>query len=140
LSGFVASAEKTIDVPAVDTHAVFGFFTPTEASGVGVFIAFVFGVLYTRDLNLRQLGRLLANTARQASVVRMLVAGSAVLGEVLADQQLPQAIASGLGSVTHSTFLTIFLRGARTCAPIHPICNSTTNPISSSTIALPDQN
>jgi C4-dicarboxylate transporter, DctM subunit len=88
---------------------VFGFFTPTEASGIGVFIAFVFGVLFTRDLNLRQVGRLLANTARQASIVMMLVAGSAVLGEVLADQQLPQAIASGLGSVTHSTFLTIFL-------------------------------
>ena len=85
-----------------------GQFTPTEASAIGVFIAFVFGTLIG-DLTLTKIWNVLIATAKQASVVMMLVAGSAVLGQVLANEQLPQAIARGLGSVTESGVLTLIL-------------------------------
>ena len=88
---------------------IMGLFTPTEASGIGVAIAFVFGVLISRDLGPRRLYRVLVNTARQASVVMMLVGGSAVIGQVLANEQLPQAIATGLGSAFASDVLTLLL-------------------------------
>lgn len=87
---------------------ILGLFTPTEASAIGVFIAFVFGVA-SRDLSAWEIWRVLVDTAKQASIVMMLVAGSAVLGQVLANEQLPQQIAHGLGSVTDSPVLTMLL-------------------------------
>jgi tripartite ATP-independent transporter DctM subunit len=87
---------------------IFGVFTPTEASGIGVFIAFSFGVL-TGDLTPRAVWTVLVATAKQASVVMMLVAGSAVLGQVLANEQLPQSIAHSLGAVTDSKVLMLLL-------------------------------
>lgn len=88
---------------------VVGFFTPTEASGIGVFIAFVFGMIISRDLTLRKIGEVLATTAKQSSVVMMLVGGSAVLGQVLANEQIPQQLASGLGTFTNNPYLMLLL-------------------------------
>lgn len=86
-----------------------GFFTPTEASGIGVFIAFVFGLIVSRDLDLRKLYQVFVQTARQASVVMMLVGGSAVLGQVLANERIPQQLATGLAGLTESAVLTLLL-------------------------------
>jgi tripartite ATP-independent transporter DctM subunit len=86
-----------------------GFFTPTEASGVGVFIALVFGLAMTRDLGLRALGAVLVQTARQASIVMMLVGGSAVLGQVFANERIPQQLAAGLSGLTDSPVVMLLL-------------------------------
>lgn len=86
-----------------------GFFTPTEASGIGVFIAFVFGLIVSRDLDLGKLYQVFVQTARQASVVMMLVGGSAVLGQVLANERIPQQLATGLAGLTESAVLTLLL-------------------------------
>lgn len=87
---------------------IFGFFTPTEAAGIGCFVAFVFGVV-ARELTPRIIWQILVTTARQSSVVMMLVAGSAVLGQVLANEQLPQAIAQSMTAVTNDKVLMLFL-------------------------------
>jgi C4-dicarboxylate transporter DctM subunit len=87
---------------------VFGFFTPTEASGIGCFIAFAFG-LVTRELTWRGIWECCVVTAKQAAVVMMLVAGSAVIGQVLANEQLPQTIAQGLTALTNDKFAMLFL-------------------------------
>lgn len=88
---------------------IYGVFTPTEAAGVGVIVALIFGLFTSRDLGLRELARVLHNTAIQASVVMMLVAGSAVLGQYLANEQLPQQIAQGLANVTENPILLLLL-------------------------------
>ncbi|AWN15706.1 TRAP transporter large permease [Salinisphaera sp. LB1] len=88
---------------------VFGIFTPTEASGIGVALAFFFGLVISRDLTPRLIGRVFANAARQASVVMMLVGGSAVLGQVLANEQLPQQIATQMAAVTQNPILILLL-------------------------------
>ncbi|MEX0695598.1 MAG: TRAP transporter large permease [Rhodospirillales bacterium] len=88
---------------------ILGYFTPTEASGIGVFIAFAFGAAISRDLTLRKLYDVFVITAKQASVVMMLVAGSAILGQVLANEQIPQQLAAGLGSLTDSAALMLLL-------------------------------
>jgi C4-dicarboxylate transporter DctM subunit len=87
---------------------IFGFFTPTEAAGIGCFVAFVFGVT-ARELTPRLLWNILVTTAKQSSVVMMLVAGSAVLGQVFANEQLPQAIAQGLTTLTNDKYMMLFL-------------------------------
>lgn len=88
---------------------IVGVFTPTEASGIGVFIAFAFGAAISRDLTFKKIYEVCVTTARQASVVMMLVAGSAVLGQVLANEQIPQQLASGLSAVTDNPYLMLLL-------------------------------
>jgi C4-dicarboxylate transporter DctM subunit len=90
---------------------IFGFFTPTEAAGIGCFVAFVFGVA-ARELTPRLIWDILVITAKQSSVVMMLVAGSAVLGQVLANEQLPQAIAQEMIALTNNKFVMLFLINA----------------------------
>ncbi|MBR9884899.1 MAG: TRAP transporter large permease subunit, partial [Oceanospirillales bacterium] len=62
-----------------------------------------------RDLTLRKLGELLTATTKQTSVVMMIIAGSAVLGQFLANEQLPQQIAGAIGGITDQAWLLILL-------------------------------
>ena len=86
-----------------------GLVTPTEAAAVGAFSALLFGVVLQRDLSTSKLGGLLVITVRQTSVVMMIIAGSAVLGQFLANEQLPQKIAMGLTSLTTDPILLTLL-------------------------------
>ncbi|MCP5081896.1 MAG: TRAP transporter large permease [Alphaproteobacteria bacterium] len=86
-----------------------GFVTPTEAAAVGVVAALVFGWVLQRDLSFPKVYQLAVNTVRQTSVVMMIIAGSAVLGQFLANEQIPQAIASGLGDLTDDFILRMLL-------------------------------
>jgi len=86
-----------------------GVYTPTEAAAVGVFLALIFGFMLTRDLTASRLGRLAAVTAKQTATVMMIVAGSAVLGQFLANEQIPQKVAEGLGGLTDSPIVLLLL-------------------------------
>lgn len=86
-----------------------GFVTPTEAAAVGVVAALVFGWAVQHDLDASKVYDLASATVRQTSVVMMIIAGSAVLGQFLANEQLPQQIASGLGGITDSFILRMLL-------------------------------
>lgn len=88
---------------------IVGAFTPTEASAIGVFVAFAFGMAISRDLTRQKLFEVFVTTAKQASVVMMLVGGSAILGQVLANERIPQQLAEGLGGVTDSFVLMVLL-------------------------------
>ena len=86
-----------------------GFVTPTEAATMGVAAALIYGLSIRKDLNLSKVYRIAATTVRQTSVVMMIIAGSAVLGQFLANEQIPQRIASGLGGLTDSFVLRMLL-------------------------------
>ena len=88
---------------------ILGIVTPTEAAGIGVATALLFGVLLSRDLTVPKLYGLLVTTARQTSVVMMIIAGSAVLGQYLANEQIPQQIAEGLGGLSDSPVVLLLL-------------------------------
>ena len=77
-----------------------GYVTPTEAAALGVVAALFFGWVMQRDLNLKTIYNLAGTTVRQTSVVMMIIAGSAVLGQFLANEQIPQKIAAGLGGIS----------------------------------------
>ena len=86
-----------------------GIVTPTEASAVGVVAALIFGWLIQHDLNMPKVYELASTTVKQTSVVMMIIAGSAVLGQFLANEQIPQQIASGLGQITDNFVLRMLL-------------------------------
>lgn len=76
-----------------------GLVTPTEAAAVGVALALIYGFVI-RTINLAGLWKMLSTTARQTSVVMMIVAGSAVFGQFLASEQIPQQSAQAMGELT----------------------------------------
>lgn len=86
-----------------------GIVTPTEAAAVGVLAALIFGVVLQKDLSMPQLGGVLVTTVRQTSVVMMIVAGSAVLGQFLANEQIPQMIAGGMTSLSSDPLVLMLL-------------------------------
>ena len=71
--------------------------------------ALIYGLSIRKDLNLSRVYRIAATTVRQTSVVMMIIAGSAVLDQFLANEQIPQRIASGLGGLTDSFVLRMLL-------------------------------
>lgn len=86
-----------------------GYVTPTEAAAVGVLAALFFGWVVQRDLGFAKIYELAAVSVRQTSVVMMIIAGSAVLGQFLANEQIPQQIAAALGEVTDSFVLRMLM-------------------------------
>lgn len=86
-----------------------GFVTPTEAAALGVVAALVFGWAIQRDLDLATVYGLALTTVRQTSVVMLIIAGSAVLGQFLANEQIPGKIAAELGGLTDDFVLRMLL-------------------------------
>ncbi len=92
VSAFRAAAGPLL-IPALILGGIFlGWFTATEAAAVAVLLALLMGALLYRALNRRDLSEALTESARQTAVVMILVAGSAVLGWYLANQQAPERL------------------------------------------------
>jgi tripartite ATP-independent transporter DctM subunit len=79
-----------LSLPLLILGGIFaGVFTATEAAAVAVVLALGLGFWVYRALDLRDLKPVLVESASQTAVVMILVAGSAVLGWYLANQQVP---------------------------------------------------
>jgi len=84
-----------LSLPIVILGGIFaGIFTATEAAAVAVFLALFLGLLVYRGIEMRALRTIFVESARQTAVVMILVAGSAVLGWYLANQQVPERLAT----------------------------------------------
>ncbi|MBN9675115.1 TRAP transporter large permease [Salipiger bermudensis] len=81
-----------------------GIVTPTEAAAIGVIASLLYGFVL-RELSLATLWRLLVSTSHQSASILIIVAASAILGQVLANEQVPQRLAAQLGDTTESAWL-----------------------------------
>jgi tripartite ATP-independent transporter DctM subunit len=80
-------------LPLVVLGGIFaGVFTATEAAAVAVMLALGLGFFVYRALDGKDLRPVLVDAASQTAVVMILVAGSAVLGWYLANQQVPERL------------------------------------------------
>jgi len=87
---------------------IMGIITPTEAAAVGVFLSSFFLLQDKKNL-FSNLKIALSNTVKQTSVVMMIIAGSSVIGQFLANEQLPQQIAMSLASLVDTPILLILV-------------------------------
>lgn len=87
---------------------IMGLITPTEAAAVGVFLSMFF-LLQDKKTLFPKLKTALTNTVKQTSVVMMIVAGSSVIGQFLANEQLPQQIAMSLTSLSDNPIVVILI-------------------------------
>jgi len=99
-----------LSLPVIILGGIFtGWVTATEGAGLAVVAAiFVGGVIY-RELNWKRLRQAIIEGAVQTAVVMLLVAASALLGEFLTEQQVPQRVAQAIVGFTDNRWAVLAL-------------------------------
>ena len=76
-----------------------GFFTPTEAAGIGALYMLVLAVSY-RTVTWRDLVLIMRDTSLVTAQIMIIIGASSLLSWILAREQVPQAVAEGLLGLT----------------------------------------
>jgi tripartite ATP-independent transporter DctM subunit len=85
-----------------------GVFTPTEAAGVGALYVLLLGFIYG-TIRLRDIPSILKEATTTTASITLILGSSAVLGWILAKEQVPQAVARLLLSVTDNPIVLLLL-------------------------------
>jgi tripartite ATP-independent transporter DctM subunit len=86
-----------------------GWFSPTEASMVACLYALFVGVVVYKDLRVRDIPKVLKESAIMSASIITLVAFANVFGWIMASEQIPQLIAKAMLSFTQNKFLIILI-------------------------------
>lgn len=86
-----------------------GFFTPTEAGVVAVLYAFVAGLFVYKEFGIKDIPKILQESAANTSMAVLIIAGAAIMGWIIAYDDLPAIIISFLTELTDSNFLIMLL-------------------------------
>ncbi|HME45338.1 MAG TPA: TRAP transporter large permease [Syntrophorhabdales bacterium] len=84
-----------------------GFFTPTEAGGIGTFAVIVLAVV-KRDLTFKKYTKSLHEALGTACMLLMLIAGSTILGHFIAVTNIPQMAADWIVGLPLNRYLIMF--------------------------------
>ncbi len=81
-----------------------GLFTPTEAAAMSAVYAFVIAVFVYKDLKLRDVPKVLLNSANMSAMLLYIITNAVLFSFILTNEQIPQAIAnwlteSGIGMI-----------------------------------------
>jgi len=81
-----------------------GIFTPTEAAAVSAVYAFVIAVYVYKDIKLRDVPRVLLNSAAMSAMLLYIITNAVMFAFILTSEQIPQALSGwivelGLGKV-----------------------------------------
>ncbi len=86
-----------------------GFFTPTEAGSVGTFAVIVLSFA-KRDVNIRKMAQSVMESLVTATMVLLLLAGSAVLGHFLAVTKIPMLVSDWVVQLpVHRSLIMFFI-------------------------------
>lgn len=85
-----------------------GWFTPTEASAIGVVFLILLGILY-RSMSGPAFGEAVRNATVTTASIMMIVVGAALFGWILAFERIPQALATSVSEVTDNPFVFLLL-------------------------------
>jgi C4-dicarboxylate transporter DctM subunit len=88
-------------MPVIIFGGIFsGIFTATEAASVATVYAFIVSVFVYKEINRRDIVRILVDTALMTGVVCLLVGAATSFSWILATYQVPQMLGSFIGSVS----------------------------------------
>ncbi|WP_445679427.1 TRAP transporter large permease [Radicibacter daui] len=86
-----------------------GFFTPTEASIVSALYALIVGLFIYKGITLRQVPGIIIESAIGSGALILLVGMANVFGWILTSEQIPQAIANAMLSVSSNKYVIILM-------------------------------
>ncbi|GLQ06861.1 TRAP transporter large permease [Sneathiella chinensis] len=96
-------AAAGMSIPVIIVCGIsFGIVTPTESAALATGVAIFLGFCLYRDLKISDLSDILGRTASNSALVLFLIATAKVFGWVLTYNQVPQAMAEVLQSLTSS--------------------------------------
>jgi len=94
-------AVPVLAMPAIILGGILsGAFTATEASAVAVVYALLAGLFWTKTLNARIIAKVLVQSALVSSAALLIIAMASLFAWLLTLLQIPQALASAIGSVS----------------------------------------
>ncbi len=97
-------------MPLIILGGIFsGIFTPTEAAAIAVVYSLLVSFVIYRDLNLKQLYKIMLGSARTSAVIMIIIGCSGAFGWVLANWKIPQAISAAVLSVSTNKYMILFL-------------------------------
>lgn len=109
LSG-LKDAILALMMPAIIIGGILGgIFTPTEAAVVAVCYAFLVSFLIYREIRWKDLKKVLIDSVVTTSIIMFVIANSAILGWILAHQQVPQSIAQIFLSISSNKWVILLL-------------------------------
>lgn len=86
-----------------------GYFTATEASAIAVLYSFILCVFIYREIQWKELPRILINVATTTSIVMLLISTSMGMSWILAYLNIPQQLATSLLTFSHHPFVLLLL-------------------------------
>lgn len=86
-----------------------GFFTPTEAAGVGVFFALMLGFFWYKTLKFPDLKNIFKDSLHSTCMILLLIAGSMVLGHAITTLQISDQLVKMISSYDVSQFTFIIM-------------------------------
>ncbi|MDR1981160.1 MAG: TRAP transporter large permease, partial [Tannerellaceae bacterium] len=86
-----------------------GIFTPTEAGAVAVIYGLIVGLFIYRDLKIKDLPKILMDSAIATAVIMLIMATVQTFCYVLTRQQIPQIISNALLSMTENKYVILLL-------------------------------
>jgi C4-dicarboxylate transporter DctM subunit len=91
-----------------------GAFTPTEAAAMAAVYAFVIAVFVYKDLRLKQVGKVLLDSAAMSAMLLYIITNAVLFSFLMTSENIPQAMAAwitgqGLGVVTFLLVVNVLL-------------------------------
>ena len=86
-----------------------GFFTPTEAAGIGVFFSLLLGFFWYRTLKLKDLSEIFKDSLHSTCMILLLIAGSMVLGHAITTMQISDQLVKMISNYNVDQFTFIIL-------------------------------
>lgn len=107
----VKEAAWALILPAIILGGIFGgVVTATEGAGLAVIAALVIGTFIYREMDIRQLKRVILESCIQTAVVMIIVAASVLLAWYLTNERIPQHFAEAIIGTTSNPYkVLIFL-------------------------------
>jgi C4-dicarboxylate transporter, DctM subunit len=97
-------------MPAIIMGGILGgIFTPTEAAVVAVVYAFIVSFFIYREIRWKDLPKVLIDSVVTTSILMLVIANSAIFGWILANQQVPQAVAQIFLSISNNKWVILLL-------------------------------
>lgn len=99
-----------LGTPIILIGGVFGgVFTPTESAVVAVVYAIIVGLFIYREMNLKELPKVILGSAKTAAKIMFIIANASLFAYVLTYEKIPQMVVQALLSITTNEFLLILI-------------------------------
>ena len=103
-------AKWALAIPIIILGGIYGgFFTPTEAAAIAVVVGLVAGLFIYKGLKWRDLSQVFIDSALTTATVLIIVGTATAFGRLLTVEQIPNAIAEWILSISESPIIVMVL-------------------------------